>query len=172
MRNSRLVIFSLLLTPACVSMPFKKQYHHTERFDIVSMDTSICGKVGTLPGEGGEMEILGAKRDKKAAIVFYLPRMDNVKIKVRLESEIWFSDNEHFAFKFLDYPVIGTVKWEKRSDGEYLVMNIPSDEYSIKEAEETLERYKTYNQGVMAVRQQEEKVEFLKKGFDWVFKKK
>lgn len=169
---SVLSLSTLVCAPVIAKKPQNPKYI-SEKFDIVSMDASICGIYGTLPIQG-EIEIYTKGFITSITFVILDP---TGKENLYSKSELLVQDLR-VAFKFIDFPLVGTMRQEDRTDGQYLIFNIPTDPETIKYEEMELELYKLnkitypdYNYKSLTEKQ-EKKVENLKKGFDWVFKKK
>lgn len=174
MKLSLIVCAIAVFSCACASIPFKKErFHAIERFDIVSLDEFTLGEEIK-----GTMELRGNRFDKNNFIVITIFDADG-KANFAVRSEFMYS-NGLIAFRVFESPnedMIGIMSWEKRSDGDYLTINFPADPYDIKDAEEQLSFLRHDQRTVGAdlsslIGEQEAKVEKLKKGRDWVFKRK
>lgn len=119
-------------------------------YDFVSVDLSICGRVGTVPVEGE------ARFDKNGRVIFDLILGEE---KGR-ESGYFFVDNTIITIKMSYGEARGDFTFEQRKDDIYLVI-------SFKHSLEEIEEMKKYPQHYSR-----EYVEKSEKGFEWVFRRK
>lgn len=160
--------------PVAAKQPKLEQYSihkHVvlEKYDVVSMDTSICGKFGTMPMKGSEMRLYGNRHTKDTLIAFNLLGLDG-KQRVRVQSP-FMSSNGWVAFKIFGEPMIGSIRDEHRKDGDYLIMNFPTDPEDIRAEERELALAQDAQED-LRMKDSEERLAQMRKGYDWVFRKK
>ncbi len=157
MRAKSLVVMVLsVVLSACASAPKKATSANSAdntivgSYDFVSVDLSICGRVGTIP-VGGE-----ARFDKNGRVFF-----DMILGEERGKESGYFSvDNDVITVKMSGGKARGNFLFDQRDDGVYLVI-------SFKQSPEEIEEMKKYPQYYS-----KEYIEKSEKGFEWIFRRK